>query len=294
MPYPAIVYQLTFLPAVLDFRAMKHSRQPVALTIAGSDSGGGAGIQADLKTFAAQGVHGASVITCLTAQNPKAVLGIQPCRPAMVDLQLEAIFSELKPGAVKTGMLYSKAIIAAVVEFLERQAGLLLIVDPVMVATCGRPLMQRSVGKDLGQKLLRLAKLVTPNLSEAGILIGRSLASPEDLRLAAREIHARYGCAALVKGGHLGHTREAIDFYCDGQSEFSLAAPRVRGVKTHGTGCAYSAAITGYCALGCPLPLAVKKAKQYITQAIARHVVVNGCHVLNHFRAASDSASRSP
>ena len=254
---------------------------PIALTIAGSDSGGGAGIQADLKTFAALGVHGTSAITCLTAQNPRGVLGIQAARPEIVRQQLEAIFAELPPAAVKTGMLFSNDIIRVVVEFFRADRRLALVVDPVMVATSGAVLLKASAIRTLTRELLPLATLVTPNLPEAALLLGRALVSVEDLRAAARELHERFGCAVLAKGGHLTGLREAVDIFFDGQTELLLCAPFIRGVSTHGTGCTYSAAIVAHLARGRSLAAAVGEAKQFITQAIAgsqraaRHLVLN-------------------
>lgn len=251
---------------------------PIALTVAGSDSGGGAGIQADLKTFAATGVHGASVITCLTAQNPKSVLGVQPATPTMVRKQLEAVFAELSPVACKTGMLYSTEIIRVVAEFFRATNRPPLIVDPVMVATSGARLLKPSAIKAICDKLLPHAALVTPNLDEAELLLTMKVQDEEDLRTAARRIVERFGCAALVKGGHLRGTREAVDIFNDGKTELMLTAPFVRGVSTHGTGCTYSAAIVAACALGVPLPEAVELGKQFITQAIA-----NSRHIGRHF-----------
>jgi hydroxymethylpyrimidine/phosphomethylpyrimidine kinase len=256
---------------------------PVALTIAGSDSGGGAGIQADLKTFAALNVHGTSAITCLTAQNPKAVTGIQAASPAMVQKQIEAVFAELKPAAVKTGMLFSTPIIRVITKFYSRGKRPPLIVDPVMVSTSGVRLLKSSAIKAVKEELLPLATLVTPNLDEAAILVNRPLANVDDLRSAARKIFETYGCAALVKGGHLKNSAEAIDIFFDGQNELLLTAPYVRGVSTHGTGCTYSAAITGYLAQGCPLPLAVELGKNFITQAITQHQKAARHSVLNCF-----------
>jgi hydroxymethylpyrimidine/phosphomethylpyrimidine kinase len=251
-----------------------------ALTIAGSDSGGGAGIQADLKTFASLGVHGTSAITCITAQNPKGVLGIQACRPEIVRRQIDAVFAELKPAAMKTGMLYSAEIIRAVARAL-RGRRVPLVVDPVMVATSGARLLQPAAIAALRKELCPLATLLTPNLPEAGVLVGRTLSTLEDLRFAARDIHRTFGCAALVKGGHLRNCREAADIFFDGREELLLTAPFIAGVSTHGTGCTYSAAIAGYLARGCALSAAVVRAKEYITQAIAtapragRHSVLN-------------------
>jgi hydroxymethylpyrimidine/phosphomethylpyrimidine kinase len=260
-------------------------RLPIALTIAGSDSGGGAGIQADLKTFAALGVHGTSAITCLTAQNPKRVLGIQAARPAIVRQQMEAVFTELPPAAVKTGMLNSAAIIRTVAKFLREVRRPPLVVDPVMVATSGARLLEPSAVRALTEDLLPWATLVTPNLAEAETLLGAKLRSVEDLRWAAKTLHQRFHCAALVKGGHLAGLKEAVDIFFDGKTELLLSAPRVQGVRTHGTGCAYSAAVTAYLALGQRLPQAVASAKTFITGAIARSQSAGGHWVLDSFRA---------
>lgn len=256
---------------------------PVALTIAGSDSGGGAGVQADLKTFASLGVHGTSALTCITAQNPKRVLAIQSCRPEIVRQQMEAVFEALRPAAAKTGMLYSAEIIPVVAEFLGAHRKVPLVVDPVMISTSGARLLKASAVQLLKTRLLPRAMLVTPNLDEAAFLTGRNLKLVEDLRWAAKQIHQEFGCAALVKGGHLRQSTEAVDIFYDGKNELLLSAPFVKGVHTHGTGCTYSAAITGYLALGRELPDAVAQAKEYISQAIVqsqsagKHPVLNSC-----------------
>ena len=254
---------------------------PTALTIAGSDSGGGAGIQADLKTFAALGVHGTSAVTCITAQNPQEVRAVEPCAPQLVRRQIEAVFDALPPLAVKTGMLYSRELVRVVIDFFKRTRRPPLIVDPVFIATSGTRLLKTSAIGLLQKELLPLATLVTPNLAEAEILASKKIGSLEDMRAVAREIHSRYGCAALVKGGHLGGVAQAVDIFFDGRTELFLSAPFVGGIRTHGTGCVYSAAIAGYLALGCGLPRATERAKQYITQAIAHHRVVHGHPVLN-------------
>ena len=253
---------------------------PIALSIAGSDSGGGAGIQADLKTFAALGVHGTCAITCVTAQNPRRVLGIQACQPEIVRQQLEAVFAELPPAAVKTGMLYSAEIMRMVGRFLKRRGRMALVVDPVMVSTSGARLLEPSAIELLKRELLPLAMLVTPNLDEAEILVGEKLRSVEDLRSAARALHKEFGCAALVKGGHLRGLREAVDIFYDGRQELLLSAPFVRGVSTHGTGCTYSAAVAGHLARGRSLSDAVRLSKEYITQAIAQSRTAAGHSVL--------------
>jgi hydroxymethylpyrimidine/phosphomethylpyrimidine kinase len=257
-------------------------RLPCALTIAGSDSGGGAGIQADLKTFAALRVHGTSAITCITAQNPRRVTGIQACNPAIVSAQIQAVLDELPPTAIKTGMLYSTALIRTVRDSLSDRK-IPLVVDPVMVSTSGSRLLKPAAIRALRTRLLPLACLITPNLDEAAILLGEPLKSVEDLRSAARQLHGEFGCAALVKGGHLRGLAEAIDIFFDGQQELLLSAPYVKGMSTHGTGCTYSAAITAYLALGLNLSHAVQQAKEYISQAIAHSTVTAQHTVLNCF-----------
>jgi len=245
---------------------------PVALTVAGSDSGGGAGVQADLKTFAALGVHGASGIACLTAQNPRRVLAIRPCPPQLLRQQIEAVFEELPPRAVKTGMLFSPANLGVVADFFAARTArgrIPLVVDPVMVSTSGTRLLAPAAEKVLREKLLPLASLATPNLDEAEVLAEQKIREPEDLRAAARAIYGRFGCAVLAKGGHLRNCGEALDIFWDGETELLLSAPFVRGVATHGTGCTYSAAICAALALGYDLPHAAVLGKHFITAAIA-------------------------
>lgn len=256
----------------------KRNSIPVALTIAGSDSGGGAGIQADLKTFAALGVHGTSVLTCITAQNPVRVYGIEPCTPAMVRRQLEAVFDQLQPHAVKTGMLFSEPIIQAVADFFEVHKRIPLVVDPVMISTSGAKLLEPDAIETLTRRLLPLATLVTPNLHEAEILTGRKIQSAHDMRNTARVICERFGCAALVKGGHLPDSKEAVDYFHDGRWEMALGVTYVHDVNTHGTGCTLSAAIAAYLAQGHSVRSAVKDAKVYITNAI-----MNSTRARRHF-----------
>lgn len=261
----------------------KIKKIPVALTIAGSDSGGGAGIQADLKTFASLGVHGTSVITCITAQNPRGVFGIAPIHPQMVAQQLEAVFSEFQPRAAKTGMLFSAEIIRAVATFFRGQPRVALIVDPVMIATSGAPLLRSSAVRALEKELLPLATLVTPNLAEAEILIGKKISSLKEVCAAAKEIHDRFDCAVLLKGGHLRANPQAVDFFYDGKTELALRAKFVRGISTHGTGCTLSAAIVGYLASGHNLATTVNLAKKFVTRAIQQSVKVGGHDILRNF-----------
>ena len=259
---------------------------PVALTIAGSDSGGGAGIQADLKTFAALGVHGASAIACLTAQNPKRVLGIEVCSPKMLRQQIEAVFEELNPAAVKTGMLFSAKNISVVVQFFKDKK-CPLVVDPILISTSGAKLLEASAMKILTEKLLPLATLVTPNLSEAEILSGQRISSVEEMRLAAKKIHFKFGCAVLLKGGHLKNSREATDIFFDGKTELLLSAPFVKSVRTHGTGCTYSAAICAALALGHELPQAVQIGKKIVTAAISESYRIGKHFALGNFPGGS-------
>lgn len=265
---------------------MKPPKLPVALTIAGSDSGGGAGIQADLKTFSTLGCHGTTAITCVTAQNPKAVTGIQPIRVEIVRQQIEAVFAELPPRAVKTGMLFSTEIINAVADFFTKGKRPPLVVDPVMVATSGAVLLKPSAIRALKDRLLPLATLITPNLDEAELLVGRKLRILEDLLDAAAELHATFGCAALVKGGHLKLGDDAVDVLFDGKQFTILKARRIKGISTHGTGCTYSAAIAAYLAQGKPIPQAVPQAKEFITRAIRRSYHAGKHPVLNQRAAA--------
>ncbi|HNQ88525.1 MAG TPA: bifunctional hydroxymethylpyrimidine kinase/phosphomethylpyrimidine kinase [Verrucomicrobiota bacterium] len=271
---------------------LRGRRAALALTIAGSDSGGGAGLQADLKTFAALGVHGTCVVTCVTAQNPCSVRSVRACATTLVEAQLTALLDELPPAAAKTGMLLAPDIIHAVVRLLAGRR-FPLVVDPVMVATSGAVLLRPSAVRALRDQLLPLATLATPNLDEAGILVGTRLETPEDLRAAAREIHRQSGCAVLVKGGHLPACREAVDIFYDGRRELLLSAPFIRHVSTHGTGCTYSAAITGWLARGLPLPAAVRAAKAFVTQAIAASVRIGRHQALNPLARRAPDLTKS-
>jgi len=247
----------------------RSKSQPVALTIAGSDSGGGAGIQADLRTFTALGVYGTSVVTAVTAQNPKEVIGLEPVKPAMINKQLKAVFGAFTPKAAKTGMLLALGTVECVVGFFGQKKRLPLVVDPVMVSSSGSPLLQDSALKVLQAKLLPLATLVMPNVPEAEELTGLNIRQPEDLRMAARALYETHGCSALVKGGHLPRMKEAVDVLFDGKEEWLFTAPRSKGKALPGTGCVYSAAITAELAKGKGLSEAVHLAKEYVSIAIA-------------------------
>jgi hydroxymethylpyrimidine/phosphomethylpyrimidine kinase len=258
----------------------REKNLPVALTIAGSDTGGGAGIQADLKTFAALEVHGVSAITCVTAQNPRRVLGVMPCSIGIIKSRWFAVFEELPPAAAKTGMLYSEQIIRTVAEFLESHR-VPLVVDPVMISTSGATLLKPGALKAFCSRIMPLATLVTPNIHEAELLVGEELKSFADLRRSAKALHERFGVAVLVKGGHLRQARRAMDVFFDGEEEQLLSAPFVRGIRTHGTGCTYSAAITALLAKGFPFTTSVRQAKRFISRAIRQSHGVGRHSVLN-------------
>ena len=240
---------------------------PVALTIAGSDPSGGAGIQADLRTFAAFGVYGASVVTALTAQDRRGVQAIAEVAPAFVARQLDAVLDELEVRAAKTGMLHRAGVIDAVVARLRARPLPALVVDPVMVATSGDVLLEPAGIAVLRDRLLPLATLVTPNLHEAEVLTGRAVTTVAEMREAARALVGLGARGVLLKGGHLAG--DAVDVLYDGRGFRELRASRIEGRRLHGTGCVLSAAITAALALGRGLEDAVAEAKRHITRVIA-------------------------
>jgi hydroxymethylpyrimidine/phosphomethylpyrimidine kinase len=256
---------------------------PIALTIAGSDSSGGAGIQADLKTFAAFGVYGASVITALTAQNTVAVRAIADVEADFVGRQIDAVVEDLDVRAAKTGMLARVAVIEVVAERMRAHPLPWLVVDPVMVATSGDVLLEPAAVACLRERILPLATLVTPNLREAEVLTGRPVTNAAQMRDAARALIDLGARAALVKGGHLAGSK-AVDLLYDGRDFQEFAAPRIATRSTHGTGCTLSAAITAALARGCALETAVAAAKRYVTRAIETAPGIgHGAGPLNHF-----------
>jgi hydroxymethylpyrimidine/phosphomethylpyrimidine kinase len=241
---------------------------PIALTIAGSDSSGGAGIQADLKTFAALGVYGASAITALTAQNTRGVDAVHVVPPEFVLAQMKAVARDLKVDAIKIGMLATGAVIAVVAEGLGDFAGVPVVLDPVMVAASGDALLDDDAVATLRSKLLPLATLITPNLPEAAKLLDATEARDErEMAEQAQKIKALGAQAILIKGGHAKGAK-AVDLLIDGEGEMRLEAPRVATNNTHGTGCTLSSAIAAELAKGATLREAVAKAKVYITAAI--------------------------
>ncbi|GIG57502.1 hydroxymethylpyrimidine/phosphomethylpyrimidine kinase [Longispora fulva] len=234
---------------------------PIALTIAGSDSGGGAGIQADLKTFAAHKVFGTSVVTALTAQNTSGVLGVHATPLHFLALQLDAVLSDLPPVAVKTGMLASPEVIA----YLATRDLPNLVVDPVMVASTGKPLFTGAA--DAYRELFARALVVTPNLPETRELLDRDVATVEDMAAAAHELAALGPRCVVVKGGHLAG--DAVDVVWHGGELSYLRGARVSTPNNHGTGCTFAAAVTAHLALGSSLPAALRAAKTYVTRALA-------------------------
>ncbi|UPK25013.1 bifunctional hydroxymethylpyrimidine kinase/phosphomethylpyrimidine kinase [Bradyrhizobium sp. 195] len=259
---------------------------PVALTIAGSDSSGGAGIQADLKTFAALGVYGASAITALTAQNTRGVTGIQAVPAAFVTAQIDAVFADLKVGAVKIGMVAQVASIDAIAAALSRWQPGHVVLDPVMVATSGDRLLASEAVDALRTKLMPLASVITPNLPEAAALLDEPIAASEaEIEKQGRRLLA-LGCrAVLIKGGH-GEGAESTDYLIDADNTIALAAPRVATRNTHGTGCSLSSAVAAGLAKGEDLESAVRNAKAWITAAIGaadRFSVGHGHGPIHHF-----------
>ena len=252
------------------WRPPQRAKAPpcVALTIAGSDSGGGAGIQADLKTFQRFGVYGTSALTLVTAQNTLGVRGIHLLSPELVVAQIEAIAEDFEVGAAKTGALGSAEIIEAVAAAIEKHTLPHLVVDPVMISKHGDPLLATGAIDVLKARLFPKASLVTPNLHEAAALLGRAVGSESAMRDAARAVCDLGAAAALVKGGHLPGG-EAVDLLYDGSEFVRLAAPRIETPHTHGTGCTYSAAIAALLARGEALVDAVREAKDFISRAIA-------------------------
>ncbi len=244
------------------------SKTPIALTIAGSDSSGGAGIQADLKTFSAFGVYGASVLTALTAQNTRGVQGVEPVRPQFVTAQLTSVLSDLDVGAIKTGMLATAPIVVAVAAELSQRGRLSLVVDPVMVATSGDVLLASDAIAALKSELFPLATLITPNMPEAAALLGVPVAETEQAAAEQVRAIAQLGAAVLLKGGH-GSGKEAVDFLYAAGKITRLAAPRIETPHTHGTGCTLSAAIAALMAQGVVLEEAVRRAKAYVSAALA-------------------------
>ena len=255
---------------------------PTAMTIAGSDSGGGAGIQADLKTFAALGVYGTSVLTAITAQNTVGVTAVHEIPTDIIAAQIQAIMADIGADAVKTGMLSSTAIVCLVAEELERQRIALLVVDPVMVAKSGDALLQEEAIEALRTRLLPLAAVVTPNIPEAEALTGLKITGSADMRRAAELILRMGARSVVVKGGH--RQGPATDLFYDGSRFQEFTAPRIDTRNTHGTGCTFASAVAAGLARGMEVIDAVALAKEYVTEAIRRAFPLGQGHgPLNHF-----------
>ena len=254
-----------------------------ALTIAGSDSGGGAGIQADLKTFAAHGVYGTSALTALTAQNTRGVTGVYPVPAEFVTQQIEAVVGDIGCDAVKTGMLATTAIVEAVAAAVEALELPNLVVDPVMIAKGGDRLLQKDAVQAIKSTLLRWARVVTPNVPEAEVLAGISIETLDDMRKAAEIILQLGPQSVIVKGGHLKGS-ESIDLLVHADGESALRAPRLTVRNTHGTGCTFAAAIAARLARGESLDEAARGAKEYVAGAMRHGINVGGGHQpLGHF-----------
>ena len=254
-----------------------------ALTIAGSDSGGGAGIQADLKTFAAHGVYGTSAITALTAQNTMGVTGVHVVPPEFVVAQIDAVADDIPIAAAKTGMLATAAVVRAVAEVLARRRLAWLVVDPVMVAKSGDRLLDQNAVREMTEAMIPLASVVTPNRIEAEVLTGRAVVSGNDAREAAKALVDLGARAAIVKGGHF-QDADVVDLLYDGRDFHEFRHPRQQTRHTHGTGCTFAAALTANLALGNPLPNAVALTVDFVAGAIAHGLAIGRGHgPLDHF-----------
>ncbi len=273
--------------------AHRDSALPVVLSIAGSDSGGGAGIQADLKTCCALAAYGTTAITAITAQNPGGVTDIQGIAPQTVARQIRAVWDYFEIGAAKTGMLYSAEIIHAVADELERgpsrpPAGtppprrLALVVDPVMVATSGARLLREDAIRALCERILPLASVITPNMGEAALLAEMEVTRADHLEPAARALYGRFKVPVLVKGGHLRDSAQAIDCLFDGASVKILSDRFLLGVNAHGTGCTLSSAIAVFLMRGLALGDAVAQAKAYLQKALGESLPVGKGNAINH------------
>ncbi|MDX1439904.1 MAG: bifunctional hydroxymethylpyrimidine kinase/phosphomethylpyrimidine kinase [Rubricoccaceae bacterium] len=263
---------------------MTETKKPIALTIAGSDSGGGAGLQADLKAFEANGVFGTSVVTAVTAQNTVGVRDAFDLPAEVIAAQIDAVAEDFQVGAVKTGMLSAKATINAVADGIERHALGQVVVDPVMVATSGDLLLQPDALDTLKSRMLGLADVLTPNTHEAEVLAGFPVQTLIDVRRAAEKILGMGPRAVLVKGGHLDGEEEAIDVLFDESGETLFRAERIATKNTHGSGCTYASAIAANLAKGFGVVESIARAKSYLTEAIRYSLDVGSGHgPTNHF-----------
>jgi len=258
-----------------DRRSENAARVPVALTIAGSDSSAGAGIQADLKTFSAFGVYGLTAVTCVVAEIPGKVSRIEPLSSGIVREQIEVLVKNFHIGAIKTGLLCSAEVISAVANTIRGTSRMSapripVVIDPVIIATSGDPLLEPAAIEGYEKELFPLATLITPNLDEAERLLGTEIKDRQSMHRAGKELEREFGTAILLKGGHLAGAA-ALDLLFVDRKVVEFSAPFVTGVETHGTGCTYSAAITAGIASGLSLEKAIGRAKKFVTEAIAQH-----------------------
>jgi hydroxymethylpyrimidine/phosphomethylpyrimidine kinase len=262
---------------------------PVALTIAGSDSSAGAGVQADLKTFGALGVYGLTAITCIVAETPGLVSEIEAVSAQMICAQMEVLLKSFPIAAIKTGLLFSGEVVSAVAQTLRAHAARAtstLVIDPVMVATSGDLLLRDDAMEAFERELFPLAALVTPNLDEAARLLGEPIGDLQAMRTAGARLTEKYRIPVLLKGGHL-FGQDAIDLLFVAGNVVEFSVPFLRGIATHGTGCTYSAAITAGLASGLSLEGAVRRAKKFVTATIVQHLSWDrssgaSLHALNH------------
>ena len=266
-------------------RSQSAATVPVALSVAGSDSSAGAGIQADIKTFSARGVYGLTAVTCVVAEIPGKVSRIEPVSAKIVSEQIEVLAKSFPIAAIKVGLLCSAEIVSAVAKTildLEMSAPRIpLVVDPVFVATSGDPLIDPAAIETYEKELFPLASLITPNLDEAGRLLGTKIKDRQSMHHAGKELENRFGTGILLKGGHLAGER-AVDLLFTNGKVVEFSAPFAHGVATHGTGCTYSAAITADLAKGLSLEEAISEAKKFVTEAIRNHFQWGKLHALRH------------
>jgi hydroxymethylpyrimidine/phosphomethylpyrimidine kinase len=267
-------------------RTQSAATVPVALSIAGSDSSAGAGIQADLKTFSALGVYGLTAVTCIVAEIPGKVSRIEPVSVKIVREQIEVLAKSFPIAAIKTGLLCSAEITSAVAKAIRDMdkafvPRIPLVIDPVFVATSGDRLLESAAIETYEKELFPLGSLITPNLDEAQWLLGIKIKDQQSMRVAGKELEKKFGTRILLKGGHLAGDYAVDTLFADGKVvEFS--APKVFGVATHGTGCTYSAAITAGLASGLPLEEAISEAKKFVTESIRKHLQWGNLHALHH------------
>ncbi|MCR4789476.1 MAG: bifunctional hydroxymethylpyrimidine kinase/phosphomethylpyrimidine kinase [Treponemataceae bacterium] len=252
-----------------------------ALTIAGSDSSGGAGIQADIKTFTSLGIYGMSAITSVTSQNTKGVQDILYLTPHIVESQIDSVFDDIFPDGVKIGMTGNSEIIEIIAQKLNNYQAKNVVLDPVMISTSGKILLEKNAVKDLMEKLFPVANLVTPNLSESQVIAGIEISSKAEMEEAAKIIFKKYGSPVLIKGGHLKN--ECSDFFYSGNEEYWFSEKKIENSNTHGTGCTLSSAICANLAKGMDMLHSIEDAKEYLTGAIKSNLNLgHGKGPLNH------------